>query len=85
MKAVETTGIIDKNNILKINKQLNKEFLNKSVRILILLPDEKETFNEINEELWLKSISHNLVFDFLNDPEEDIYSLTDGKPFEYEI
>ena len=84
MKAVETTGIIDNNNILKINKQINKQFLNKSVRILILLPEEKDTADEINEKVWLKSISNNLVFDFLNDPQEDIYSVTDGKPFEYE-
>ena len=84
MIAVETTGIIDNNNILKINKQINKQFLNKSVRILILLPEEKDTADEINEKVWLKSISNNLVFDFLNDPQEDIYSVTDGKPFEYE-
>jgi len=29
----------------------------------------------------MKSISSNPTFDFLNDNGEDIYSLTDGEPF----
>jgi len=33
------------------------------------------------EELWLKSISANPAFDFLQDPNENIYSLADGEPF----
>jgi hypothetical protein len=45
---------------------------------LILLeddPDEKE-----EEMLWLKSVSKNPAFDFLNEPAQDIYSLSDGEP-----
>jgi hypothetical protein len=37
--------------------------------------------DEIDEKLWLFAASHNSVFDDLNDLEEDIYSLSDGKPF----
>ncbi len=37
--------------------------------------------DEPEEALWLKAVSKNPVFDFLKAPEEDIYSLTDGKPF----
>ena len=85
MKTIETTGIIDSNNIIKINKKINKQYLNKSVRILILFPEENEKSDDIDETLWLKSISDNQTFDFLNDTQEDIYSLIDGKPFEYEI
>ncbi|BDA68721.1 hypothetical protein RIVM261_018510 [Rivularia sp. IAM M-261] len=34
------------------------------------------------EELeWLKAALQNPAFDFLRDPEEDIYTLADGKPF----
>ncbi|MBW4602186.1 MAG: type II toxin-antitoxin system prevent-host-death family antitoxin [Calothrix sp. FI2-JRJ7] len=34
------------------------------------------------EELeWLKAALRNPAFDFLRDPEEDIYTLADGKPF----
>lgn len=36
---------------------------------------------EIDEQEWLHAAANNPVFDFLNDPEEDIYTLADGKPF----
>ena len=85
MQAIETIGIINNNNILKIQHKIKKQFLNKSVRVLILFNEELESTDEIDEKLWLKSISKNSAFDFLNDKEEDIYSLTDGKSFEYEI
>jgi tetratricopeptide (TPR) repeat protein len=36
---------------------------------------------EIDEYEWLHAAATNPVFDFLKDPEEDIYTLADGKPF----
>ena len=85
MQTIKTTGIIDNNNIIKINKTISKQFINKSVQILIIIQDDNEQTDEIDEQLWLKSITENLAFEFLSEQEEDIYSLTDGKPFEYEI
>jgi tetratricopeptide (TPR) repeat protein len=36
---------------------------------------------EIDEREWLRAAASNPAFDFLKDPEEDIYTLADGKPF----
>ena len=36
---------------------------------------------EITEREWLRAAMKNPTFDFLHDPEEDIYTLSDGKPF----
>ena len=36
---------------------------------------------EIDEQEWLHAAASNPVFNYLKDPEEDIYTLTDGKPF----
>lgn len=36
---------------------------------------------ELAEYEWLKAAARSPAFDFLKDPEEDIYSLTDGKSF----
>ena len=36
---------------------------------------------EIDESEWLRSAASNPAFDLLKDPEEDIYTLADGKPF----
>lgn len=36
--------------------------------------------DEISTEKWLKAVSTNPVFEFLNDEAEDVYRLTDGQP-----
>ena len=37
--------------------------------------------DEIDEQEWLRAAASNPSFDFLYDPDEDIYTLADGKPF----
>jgi len=53
--------------------------------LMLLLEDELEWQNleEIDEQEWLYAVARNPKFDFLKYPEEDIYKLTDGKPFTY--
>ena len=45
---------------------------------MIILYPEEEVLTE--EQLWLQAVSRNPAFAFLKDKEEDIYSLSDGKP-----
>ena len=40
--------------------------------------------SDISEKEWLHLLMSDPDFDFLKDPEEDIYTLDDGKPFIYE-
>ncbi len=47
------------------------------IRVIILLQEEID----IGEKEWLKLASINNAFDFLKEPEEDIYTPSDGKPF----
>ncbi len=47
----------------------------KRVRVIILLPEE-----DIGEEEWLQAAGANPAFDFLKEPQEDIYTLSDGRP-----
>ena len=77
MKAIEITTRTDKQGHLKINYPMNKRESN--VRIIILVDEKIDDIDE--EKLWLNSISTNPVFDFLKDTNENIYSLTDGEPF----
>lgn len=76
MKAIEIKSSTDEFGHLKIDYQLDRT--EQKVRVLILFEDEKSNNDE--EKLWMNSISSNPAFDFLNDPEEDIYSLNDGEP-----
>ena len=80
MTAVEMTGTVDEHSQLKLDHSLPFSGP-KRVRVIVLSPME----DEIDEIVWLQTASHNPAFAFLADPEEDIYSLTDGKPFNDEI
>ncbi len=75
MKAVELRARTEKDGSIKIEHTgLSGGML---VRILILSEEEEGE----DEKRYLKTISKNPAFDFLNEPEEDVYSPKDGKPF----
>ena len=75
-KAFETTATIDANRQLVLDEPLPVIGPAK-VRVIILLQEEVDT----DEKEWLRSASINPAFDFLKEPEEDLYTLSDGKPF----
>ena len=75
MKAIETTGRIEKSGLVKLDSPTDLKNKQK-VRIIILYNEDED----INEQAWLTSISSNPSFAFLNDKEEDIYTIHDGKP-----
>ncbi|NJO75565.1 MAG: hypothetical protein HC833_18420 [Leptolyngbyaceae cyanobacterium RM1_406_9] len=74
MRAIETTGILTTQGQLHLDRPFPQDKSSR-VRVIVLMPDE-----EPDEETWLKAVSSNPSFAFLNDPEEDIYTLADGKP-----
>ncbi|NBD35306.1 MAG: hypothetical protein GVY30_04830 [Chloroflexi bacterium] len=41
-----------------------------------------ESVDQIEEAAWLRAAACNPAFAFLDDSEEDVYKLTDGKPFD---
>lgn len=75
MTAIEVTGMIDENHQLKLDRPLPLAGP-LPVRVIVLY----STADDFDESLWLKAAAANPAFDFLNDPEEDIYTLADGKP-----
>jgi len=77
MKAIETTGTIDEQHKLILDKPIPIVGKNK-VRVIILFPEE----SDLDEKDWLRAASSNPAFEFLKDPKEDIYNYEDGKPFQ---
>lgn len=75
-KAIETTGTIDAQHHLVLDGALPITGPTR-VRVIILVPE----VSDINETEWLQAAATNPAFDFLKDPEEDIYTLSDGRPF----
>jgi uncharacterized protein (DUF433 family) len=56
---------------------LTSDAIAEAVRINHLPPED----SAISETEWLHAAAANPAFDFLKDPEEDIYTLSDGRPF----
>jgi hypothetical protein len=78
MTAIETTGTIDKHRQLRLDDSLPVPGPMR-VRVIVLYP-----FNgEWDEAEWLQAAARNPAFAFLSDPEEDVYSPVDGKPFSF--
>jgi hypothetical protein len=76
MHAIERTGRIWEDGTVTFDEPLNLPPVDHA-RFLILLPDE----SDIPEHEWRRFLARNSAFEFLNNPAEDIYSLSDGVPF----
>jgi hypothetical protein len=55
----------------------------------LIFPSERPSIipnndSDIPDQEWYQAASSNPAFDFLNDPAEDIYSPSDGNPFDDE-
>lgn len=76
MRAIEITGTVDEECQLRLEGQLPIPGPAR-VRVIVLYPAEAE----LEESEWLRAAARNPAFSFLKEPEEDIYTTTDGKPF----
>jgi hypothetical protein len=74
MKAIETSGHIDAKGKLSLKHALKAR--NKNVKVIILFDEP----NDEDDKQLLKYATSNPAFEFLKEPEEDIYSVKDGKP-----
>ena len=79
-RAIETTGAVDEAGRLHLDEPLDGA-ASRAVRVLVLFDVDDE---EMGEQAWLRAASRNPAFEFLNDPEEDLYTAEDGAPFEEE-
>ncbi len=76
-QAFSTTGTIDSEGRLQVDTVLPISRPSR-VQVIVLFPEDAE----IGEQAWLRAAAANPAFDFLRDPAEDIYTRTDGKPFQ---
>lgn len=76
LKAVEVTGMVDDRGHLHLDRPIAGPGPGR-VRVILLFPEAAD----LPEEEWRRAAATNPAFDFLNDPAEDIYAATDGRPF----
>jgi hypothetical protein len=75
-KAIETTGTIDTPHQLVLDGALS---ITEPTRVHVSHLRSEES--DITEAEWLQAAAANSAFDFLKAPEEDIYTLADGRSF----
>ncbi len=80
--TLETTAIVSENRQQLLLESALPIYGSKRVRVIVLYEADD---SELNEAEWLQAVAKNPAFDFLNDPAEDIYSLSDGEPFHDQI
>ena len=78
MRAIEIKSKTDLAGNLRIDYPVQKS--NRNVRVIILLDEEEQV--EDDEAIWMKAISRNPAFEYLNDSSEDIYTVNDGEPLD---
>jgi len=76
LTAIEMSGTVNESHQLLLDELLPIPGP-KRVRVIILY----SPIDEWNEKEWLHAATLSPAFDFLKDPEEDIYTLSDGKPY----
>jgi hypothetical protein len=74
MRAIEATGILTAEGQIRLDHPLPQAKPSR-VRVILLMPED----DLLDEQTWLSAIARNPSFAFLNDPEEDIYTLEDGQ------
>ncbi len=78
LSAIETMGTVDAERRLQLDDVLPVAGP-KRVRVIVLYP-----LDNTDETEWLRAAASNPAFTDLAAPEEDIYSVTDGIPFDDE-
>lgn len=76
MKAIEVMATIEASGRVQLDEPLPLGVEGR-VRLIILTGADEPT-----EQEWLHAAMRSGSFDFLNAPEEDRYTLRDGKPFD---
>ena len=79
IQALESNGQIDKDGYLQLDSSLPVK--DRRVKVIVLIPNDEE----ISDNQWLKATKGNEVFGFLDDPAEEIYSMSDGEDFQDEV
>ena len=76
MKAIDVVGTIEEDRRVRLDEPLPPGVAGRA-RLIILVGEDETTDQE-----WLHAASRGGAFDFVNAPEEERYTLRDGRPFD---
>ena len=76
MKAIEVVGTVEEGHRVRLDEPLPAGVAGR-VRLIIFVGED-----EPSEQEWLHAANQGGALEFLRAPEEDRYTLSDGKPFD---
>ena len=77
LTAIELRGTVNERHQLQLDEIIPISGP-KRVRVIVLYSSD----DGCEEDEWIQAATQNPAFDYLHDPEEDIYSIHDGKPID---
>jgi hypothetical protein len=76
MKTIEVLGTVEEGCRVRLDEPVPAA-VGERVRLIVLVGED-----DSSEQEWLRAATQGGAFDFLKHPEEDLYTLRDGKPFD---
>jgi len=80
-QTIETTATVDEHGVLKVAPLVGVAA--GEVRLIVFVTPQKESeAPDLSRKQWHAGLSRLMAPHFADDPEEDIYSKEDGKPYD---
>lgn len=86
LHIVEATANLDENGILHVNEPIRGLEAGEVLVIVVARPQKAttpESYDDISREGWNRAMMSSSALAFLKDPGEDIYTLEDGEPIDW--
>ncbi len=80
-QTIETTATVDEKGVLNVAPLVGVAAGEVRIFVLVALPDY--SLDEINQRQWRQAMQNSSALEFLADPAEDIYTLEDGEPINW--
>lgn len=87
LQTVETTANLDENGVLHLKEPIRGIEAGEVLVIVVARPrNDKipEQYDDISPEEWYRAMMSSSALAFLKDPAEDIYTLEDGEPINWD-
>lgn len=87
LHTVEATANLDENGVLHVNEPIRGLEAGEVLVIVVARAQNHpvpERYDDISSQEWNRAMMNSSALAFLKDPAEDIYTLEDGEPIDWD-
>jgi hypothetical protein len=87
LQTVETTADLDENGVLHVKEPIRGLEAGEVLVIVVARAQHElsqQKYDDISSNEWNRAMTNSSALEFLHSPEEDVYTLEDGEPVEWE-